>query len=95
MHWNTNSFIPRKTVYGKCPKCRTKSQLEVLSSNPGNEKFRCNMCYNKFTMDELWDGIQPIESILYCNINEFVKLIEVTIVLKIQEINIEICVGPN
>ena len=46
-------------------------------------------------MDELWDGIQPIESILYCNINEFVKLIEVTIVLKIQEINIEICVGPN
>ncbi len=53
--WNCNTIIliARKTVYGKCPKCRTKSQLEVLSSNPGNEKFKCNMCYNKFTMDEL------------------------------------------
>ena len=43
MHCNTIIFIPRKTVYGRCPKCRTKSQLEVLSSNPGNEKFKCNM----------------------------------------------------
>ena len=53
MDYDTIILISRKTVYGKCPKCRTKSQLEVLSSNPGNEKFRCNMCYNKFTMDEL------------------------------------------
>jgi hypothetical protein len=45
--------MPRKTIYGKCPKCKTKSELEVISGNPGREKFRCNQCYHKFGMDEL------------------------------------------
>jgi transposase-like protein len=45
--------VPRKTIYGKCPKCKTKSELEVISGNPGREKFRCNQCYHKFGMDEL------------------------------------------
>jgi transposase-like protein len=45
--------LPRKTIYGKCPKCRTKSQLEVVSGNPGKEKFKCNQCYHKFGMDEI------------------------------------------
>jgi transposase-like protein len=46
-------YLARKTIYGKCPKCRTKSQLEVVSGNPGKEKFRCNQCYHKFGMEEL------------------------------------------
>ena len=46
--------MPRKTIYGKCPKCKTKSQLEVLSGKPGQEKFKCNMCYHTFVMDDLW-----------------------------------------
>lgn len=45
--------MPRKTIYGKCPKCKTKSQLEVLSGKPGQEKFKCNMCYHTFIMDDL------------------------------------------
>lgn len=45
--------MPRKTIYGKCPKCKTKSQLEVLSGKPGQEKFKCNMCYHTFVMDDL------------------------------------------
>jgi len=45
--------LPRKTIYGKCPKCRTKSELEVRSGNPGKEKFRCNQCYHEFGMNEL------------------------------------------
>ena len=49
-----SSVIPKKTIYGKCPKCKTKSQLEVLSGNPGKEKFKCNMCYHTFGIDELW-----------------------------------------
>jgi len=46
--------MPRKTIYGKCPKCKTKSQLEVISGKPGQEKFKCNMCYHTFIMDDLW-----------------------------------------
>ena len=45
--------MPKKTIYGKCPKCKTKSELEVVSGTPGKEKFRCNQCYHKFGMDEL------------------------------------------
>ena len=45
--------MPKKTIYGRCPKCRTKSELEVVSGNPGREKFKCNQCYHKFGMDEL------------------------------------------
>jgi hypothetical protein len=45
--------IPRKTVYGKCPKCRAKSQIEITSNNPGKEKFKCNICFQVFGMDDL------------------------------------------
>jgi hypothetical protein len=45
--------MPKQTVYGRCPNCKTKSQLEVISRHPGREKFRCNQCYHKFGMDEL------------------------------------------
>src|SRR5262245_37260207 len=41
---NQIEALPRKTIYGRCPKCKTKSQLEVVSGNPGREKFRCNQC---------------------------------------------------
>src|SRR5215813_5269105 len=47
------SSLPKKTVYGKCPRCKTKSALEVVSGNPGKEKFKCNQCYYKFGMEEL------------------------------------------
>lgn len=43
----------KKTIYGKCPICRTKGQLEVVSNNPGKEKFKCNSCYQKFSINEL------------------------------------------
>ena len=43
----------KKTIYGKCPNCRTKGQLDVISSNPGKEKFKCNSCYHKFGMSDL------------------------------------------
>ncbi|AFU57396.1 hypothetical protein Ngar_c04500 [Candidatus Nitrososphaera gargensis Ga9.2] len=46
-------MLPRKTIYGRCPKCKTKSELEVISGTPGREKFRCNQCYHNFGMDEL------------------------------------------
>ena len=45
--------MARKTIYGRCPKCRAKSQLEVKSSDAGNEKYKCNMCYNVFGIDDL------------------------------------------
>ena len=45
--------IARKTVYGKCPRCRSKSQLEVISNNPGKEKFKCNMCFQSFGINEM------------------------------------------
>jgi hypothetical protein len=45
--------IARKTVYGKCPRCRTKSQLEVISNNPGKEKFKCNICFQSFGINEM------------------------------------------
>ena len=48
-----SGVLPRKTIYGRCPKCKTKSELEVVSGNPGREKFRCNQCYHNFGMDEL------------------------------------------
>jgi len=47
-------LLTRRTIYGKCPNCRTKSQLEVVSGNAGREKFKCNQCYHKFGMDQLW-----------------------------------------
>ena len=50
---NTDVAMPRKTIYGRCPKCKTKSELEVLSGTPGKEKFRCNQCYHNFGMEEL------------------------------------------
>lgn len=52
--WVKKKFhIARKTVYGKCPRCRTKSQLEVISNNPGKEKFKCNMCFQSFGINEM------------------------------------------
>jgi len=46
-------ILTRRTIYGKCPNCRTKSQLEVVSGIAGREKFKCNQCYHKFGMDQL------------------------------------------
>ncbi|MGI0006039.1 MAG: hypothetical protein ACREAY_11735 [Nitrososphaera sp.] len=43
----------KKTVYGRCPKCKAKSDLVVMSGDPGREKFKCNQCYHVFGMDEL------------------------------------------
>lgn len=45
--------MARKTVYGKCPKCRARGDLVVMSGTPGKEKFKCNQCYHVFGMDEL------------------------------------------
>jgi|GEM_PF-985466 len=45
--------MPKKTIYGRCPRCKTKSELEVKSGEPGREKFRCNQCYGTFGMDDL------------------------------------------
>lgn len=45
--------MPKKTIYGRCPKCKAKSDLVVLKGDPGNEKFKCNQCYHTFGMDEL------------------------------------------
>ena len=45
--------ITKKTIYGKCPNCRTKGQLDVVSSSPGKEKFKCNSCYFKFGINDL------------------------------------------
>lgn len=46
-------LIARKTVYGKCPRCRTKSQLEIISNNPGKEKFKCNICFQTFGINDM------------------------------------------
>jgi transposase-like protein len=45
--------MAKKTVYGRCPKCKAKSDLIVMSGTPGKEKFKCNQCYHVFGMDEL------------------------------------------
>jgi len=45
--------IARKTVYGKCPRCRTKSQLEIISNNPGKEKFKCTICFQTFGINDM------------------------------------------
>ncbi|AIC14381.1 hypothetical protein NTE_01513 [Candidatus Nitrososphaera evergladensis SR1] len=45
--------MARKTVYGKCPKCKARGDLVVMSGTPGKEKFKCNQCYHVFGMDEL------------------------------------------
>jgi hypothetical protein len=29
-----------------------KSALEVVSGNPGKEKFKCNECFSSFGMDD-------------------------------------------
>jgi transposase-like protein len=47
-----NKCLPKKTIYGRCPKCKTKSALVVVSGNPGKEKFKCNECYSSFGMDD-------------------------------------------
>ena len=53
MVWSVVILLPKKTIYGRCPRCRTKSNLEVVSGNPGKEKFKCNQCYFEFGMDAL------------------------------------------
>jgi transposase-like protein len=45
--------MPKKTIYGRCPKCKAKGELLVVCGTPGKEKFRCNRCYHNFGMDEL------------------------------------------
>lgn len=50
---NKKIVIARKTVYGKCPRCRTKSQLEIITNNPGKEKFKCNICFQMFGINEM------------------------------------------
>jgi transposase-like protein len=45
--------LPKKNVYGRCPRCKTKSLLEVVSGIPSKEKFKCNQCYFKFGMADL------------------------------------------
>ena len=50
---NNKILIARKTVYGKCPRCRTKSQLEIISNNPGKEKFKCNICFQTFGINDM------------------------------------------
>ena len=47
------SVLVKKTIYGRCPKCKAKSDLVVISGDPGREKFKCNQCYHVFGMDEL------------------------------------------
>lgn len=47
------SVLVKKTIYGRCPKCKAKSDLVVMSGDPGREKFKCNQCYHVFGMDEL------------------------------------------
>ena len=49
----SSKHVPKKTIYGKCPKCKAKSDLVVMSGDPGREKFKCNQCYHVFGMDEL------------------------------------------
>jgi len=53
MPYAISTILPRRTIYDRCPKCKTKSELEVVSGTPGKEKFRCNQCYHNFGMDEL------------------------------------------
>ena len=50
---NNKILIARKTVYGKCPRCRTKSQLEIISNNPGKEKFKCTICFQTFGINDM------------------------------------------
>lgn len=45
--------MAKKTIYGRCPKCKAKGDLVVLSGTPGREKFKCNQCFHAFGMDEL------------------------------------------
>lgn len=48
-----SSGVPKKTIYGRCPKCKAKGDLVVMSGEAGREKFKCNQCYHVFGMDEL------------------------------------------
>ncbi len=50
---HATACVVKKTIYGRCPKCKAKGDLVVLSGDPGREKFRCNQCYHVFGMDEL------------------------------------------
>ena len=31
----------------------TKSQLEIITNNPGKEKFKCNICFQMFGINDM------------------------------------------